>query len=296
MAAGVISLTFEGSDIAVLTLDDPNKGANVLSACVLAELETHLDGSRKAPRSGRAGHSLGQAGLVHRRGRSARVRRVARRSARQIVAMCNRGRRLFQRLSQMPFVTVAAIDGICVGGGAELAIWCDRRIMSDDAKAQFGFPEVKLGLFPGWGARPARRAWSGWGTPSRWSPAANRSTPSGGRDGPGQRRGTAGRAACGGRFALLRAEAAERRLPARSRALERTDRHQRNRAGLSRRHRLGLYPAANQWHYPAPAAALESDARRGRGSTSTRPARWKPKGWRNCSARRLIGRCSTCSS
>ena len=67
-------------------------------------------------------------------------------------------RRLFQRLSHMPFVTVAAIDGICVGGGAELAIWCDRRMMADDPKAQFGFPEVKLGLFPGWGgtARSSR--------------------------------------------------------------------------------------------------------------------------------------------
>ena len=65
--------------------------------------------------------------------------------------MCNRGRKLFQRLSKMPFVTVTAIDGLCVGGGAELALWCDRRVMSSDSKAMFGFPEVKLGLFPGWG-------------------------------------------------------------------------------------------------------------------------------------------------
>ncbi len=76
----------------------------------------------------------------------------------QIVAMCRRGRGLFQRLSKMPLVTVAAIDGICVGGGAELAAWCDRRVLTDDPKTQFGFPEVKLGLFPGWGgtARSSR--------------------------------------------------------------------------------------------------------------------------------------------
>ncbi|MEK6249245.1 MAG: 3-hydroxyacyl-CoA dehydrogenase NAD-binding domain-containing protein, partial [Planctomycetales bacterium] len=65
--------------------------------------------------------------------------------------MCTRGRTLFARLSNSPFVSVAAIDGICVGGGAELAIWCDRRILSDRQSTQFGFPEVKLGLFPGWG-------------------------------------------------------------------------------------------------------------------------------------------------
>src|SRR5262249_50547724 len=76
----------------------------------------------------------------------------------EIVAMCRRGRTLFERLSKTPYVTVAAIDGICVGGGAELAIWCDRRILADDPKTQIGFPEVKLGLFPGWGgtARSSR--------------------------------------------------------------------------------------------------------------------------------------------
>ena len=45
------------------------------------------------------------------------------------------------------FVTVAAIDGLCMGGGAELAIWCDRRVMTDNPQTQFGFPEVKLGLY-----------------------------------------------------------------------------------------------------------------------------------------------------
>ena len=64
---------------------------------------------------------------------------------------CRQGQGLFGRLSATPYVTVAAIEGICVGGGAELAAWCDRRIMSDHPKTEFGFPEVKLGLFPGWG-------------------------------------------------------------------------------------------------------------------------------------------------
>jgi 3-hydroxyacyl-CoA dehydrogenase/enoyl-CoA hydratase/3-hydroxybutyryl-CoA epimerase/3-hydroxyacyl-CoA dehydrogenase/enoyl-CoA hydratase/3-hydroxybutyryl-CoA epimerase/enoyl-CoA isomerase len=68
-----------------------------------------------------------------------------------VVTMCRRGQQLFQRLSKCPFCTVAAIDGICVGGGAELAVWCDRRVMSDNPKTEIGFPEVKLGLYPGWG-------------------------------------------------------------------------------------------------------------------------------------------------
>jgi 3-hydroxyacyl-CoA dehydrogenase/enoyl-CoA hydratase/3-hydroxybutyryl-CoA epimerase/3-hydroxyacyl-CoA dehydrogenase/enoyl-CoA hydratase/3-hydroxybutyryl-CoA epimerase/enoyl-CoA isomerase len=69
----------------------------------------------------------------------------------QIVEMCNRGRQLFARLAKMPLVTVTAIEGQCVGGGAEMALWCDRRVMAGDTKPMFGFPEVKLGLLPGWG-------------------------------------------------------------------------------------------------------------------------------------------------
>jgi 3-hydroxyacyl-CoA dehydrogenase/enoyl-CoA hydratase/carnithine racemase len=153
-----IELSWPAADIAVLTFDDPQKGANVLSRSVLDELAAHLDSL-----AGRKD----LAGLVIRSGKpgsfiaGADLREFAASfdiPAEQTVAMCHRGRKLFQRLSNTPFITVAAIDGICVGGGAELAIWCDRRILSRDPKTQFGFPEVKLGLFPGWGgtARASR--------------------------------------------------------------------------------------------------------------------------------------------
>ncbi|MEQ8839274.1 MAG: 3-hydroxyacyl-CoA dehydrogenase NAD-binding domain-containing protein, partial [Lacipirellulaceae bacterium] len=71
--------------------------------------------------------------------------------AEEVAKVARRGQELFGRLSKVPFVTVAAIDGVCFGGGAELAIWCDRRILVDNEKTNYAFPEVKLGLFPGWG-------------------------------------------------------------------------------------------------------------------------------------------------
>src|SRR5690606_19617753 len=71
--------------------------------------------------------------------------------AEQIIEISRRGQQLFGRLAKAPFVTVAAIEGICVGGGAELSVWCDRRIMVANSETSFGFPEVKLGIYPGWG-------------------------------------------------------------------------------------------------------------------------------------------------
>ena len=57
--------------------------------------------------------------------------------------------RMLCRFEDLPFPTVAAINGVCLGGGMELALACDYRVMS--TAASVGFPEVKLGIFPGFG-------------------------------------------------------------------------------------------------------------------------------------------------
>jgi 3-hydroxyacyl-CoA dehydrogenase/enoyl-CoA hydratase/carnithine racemase len=152
MADGsTIRLSMLADDIATLTLDAPDKGANVLSQSVLDELERHLD--QLQSRGDLAGLVIRSAKPgIFVAGADLREFAAAKNPTReQTMAVASRGRKLFSRLAKCPFVTVAAIDGICVGGGAELAIWCDRRIMTASPKAQFGFPEVKLGMFPGWG-------------------------------------------------------------------------------------------------------------------------------------------------
>jgi 3-hydroxyacyl-CoA dehydrogenase/enoyl-CoA hydratase/carnithine racemase len=60
------------------------------------------------------------------------------------------GHELFGRLHSLPFPTVAAINGACLGGGVELALHCSARTIST-AVRHFAFPEVFLGLFPAWG-------------------------------------------------------------------------------------------------------------------------------------------------
>ncbi len=58
--------------------------------------------------------------------------------------------RAFDRLARSPIMSVAAIDGYALGGGAELALACDIRVAG--GTAQFGFPEMTLGSVPGSGA------------------------------------------------------------------------------------------------------------------------------------------------
>ena len=62
-----------------------------------------------------------------------------------------RGQQVFQRLAELPCPTVAAIHGFCMGGGTEIALACRYRVASSDPSTRIGLPEVKLGIYPGWG-------------------------------------------------------------------------------------------------------------------------------------------------
>jgi 3-hydroxyacyl-CoA dehydrogenase/enoyl-CoA hydratase/carnithine racemase len=60
------------------------------------------------------------------------------------------GHKLFGRLRNLPFPTLAAINGACLGGGVEIPLHCDFRTISS-AVRHFACPEVFLGIFPAWG-------------------------------------------------------------------------------------------------------------------------------------------------
>ena len=60
------------------------------------------------------------------------------------------GQRTLLALSRLPQITVAVIHGACMGGGTELALNCDYRVISDDPKSVMALPEVNLGIIPAW--------------------------------------------------------------------------------------------------------------------------------------------------
>ncbi|MCI0332290.1 MAG: 3-hydroxyacyl-CoA dehydrogenase NAD-binding domain-containing protein [Planctomycetes bacterium] len=150
-ATTTFSLSFPEADVALLTLDDPQSGANVLSRHVLDALEQHLNELDK--RKGLAGLVIYSAkpGMFIAGADLKEFATWLDAPKAEVSGYCRRGQQLFGRLARGNYVTVAAIDGMCVGGGAEVALWCDRRVLTDGEKTAFGFPEVKLGLFPGWG-------------------------------------------------------------------------------------------------------------------------------------------------
>jgi 3-hydroxyacyl-CoA dehydrogenase/enoyl-CoA hydratase/3-hydroxybutyryl-CoA epimerase len=67
---------------------------------------------------------------------------------------------LFDRIERLSVPVVCAINGFCLGGGLELALACHYRIATRDTSTKLGFPEVKLGIFPGFNgtARAIRQA------------------------------------------------------------------------------------------------------------------------------------------
>ncbi|MEO9340886.1 3-hydroxyacyl-CoA dehydrogenase NAD-binding domain-containing protein [Mesorhizobium sp. SB112] len=132
--------------IAWLTLDRADESTNTLSEEVIRELDTMLDvvvesGQRALViRSAKRGGFAAGADIRDFRGVT---------DAAQIETRMHEAHRIIDRLDALTIPTIAVIHGHCLGGGLELALACDYRIATPDAK--LGFPEVLLGIHPGLG-------------------------------------------------------------------------------------------------------------------------------------------------
>ncbi len=138
-----------GDGLFTLTFDLPDKKVNVFSRPVLAELDNLIDELSKRDdirclvlRSGKRGNFIAGADIEE-------IAHVG--DAAQAEAGVRIGQRLFNAWSALPFPTIAAVRGTCVGGGMELALAGDYILISDRDDICIGLPEVRLGILPAWG-------------------------------------------------------------------------------------------------------------------------------------------------
>lgn len=133
-----------------LVFDLPNEKVNKLSLDTLLELETILDKIHNQSgirileiTSGKEDTFIAGADL---HGFAPAFKDPA-----QLDKLINTGHRVFNKLENLPFPTVAIINGACLGGGMEFALACSYRVVTDNPKTSLGLPETSLGIIPGWG-------------------------------------------------------------------------------------------------------------------------------------------------
>ncbi len=134
--------------IAHLVMDHSARKLNVLDLDAVASLEAALTDLEAAPpkgvivRSGKPGSFIAGADVDA----IGAINNVS-----EVEALVRRGQAAYVRLAALPCATVAAIDGVCLGGGTEMALACDSRVASEEPRTQIGLPEVMLGILPAWG-------------------------------------------------------------------------------------------------------------------------------------------------
>ena len=131
-----------------LTLDRAGESNNSLSREVLLELEQIVSGLEKEP----------PRGLVLQSGKDksfivgADVREFEEvTDPTEVAEILREAHGLLHRIESLPFPTAVAIEGFCLGGGLELTLAFDYRIASNIDETRLGFPEVRLGIYPGFG-------------------------------------------------------------------------------------------------------------------------------------------------
>jgi len=132
-----------------VVFDRPGERVNLLDERLLRELGSVLDDARRRedvravlfrstkPGMFMAGMDVEQIASVRDAYRGAEGARF--------------GQSVFQKVADVGRPSACAINGVCLGGGAELALACSLRVAADDPAVRIGFPEVKIGIIPGFG-------------------------------------------------------------------------------------------------------------------------------------------------
>jgi 3-hydroxyacyl-CoA dehydrogenase / enoyl-CoA hydratase / 3-hydroxybutyryl-CoA epimerase len=142
------SLEIDPDRVAWLKCDTPGTSTNVLSAAVLRDLEVQIKDIAAQRPAGVVIHSAKANGFIA----GADIKEFLKiRTPEEGYELVRAGQAVLQSLADLPCPSVAALHGFVLGGGLELALACSYRVAADDASLSLGFPEVLLGIHPGFG-------------------------------------------------------------------------------------------------------------------------------------------------
>jgi 3-hydroxyacyl-CoA dehydrogenase / enoyl-CoA hydratase / 3-hydroxybutyryl-CoA epimerase len=141
----------DADGIVTLTLDDPTSSANTMNELYLDSMKAAVD-RLYAEADDITGVVIASAKKTFFAGGNLKgMVQATKADAAQIYAMGEGVKAGLRRLEQFPRPVVAAINGAALGGGLEICLACNHRILVDDPKVEIGLPEASLGLLPGGG-------------------------------------------------------------------------------------------------------------------------------------------------
>ena len=142
------TVEIDAERVAWLVCDTPGTSTNVLSAAVLRDLAAQLQDLAVKRPAGVVIRSAKPNGFIA----GADIKEFLNiRTPAQGFELVRAGQSVLQQIEDLPCPSIAALHGFVLGGGLELALACTYRIGADDRTLSLGFPEVMLGLNPGFG-------------------------------------------------------------------------------------------------------------------------------------------------
>jgi 3-hydroxyacyl-CoA dehydrogenase / enoyl-CoA hydratase / 3-hydroxybutyryl-CoA epimerase len=140
-------LKADADGVTWLLMDKAGASANSLSRDVMEELDAMLARIERAPPRALIVASAKRGFIA-----GADIKEfVGIETTEQAYSLIRQGQLVLDRLAALSCVTVAAINGFALGGGLEVALACRYRVAIDDPSVTLGFPEVQLGVHPGFG-------------------------------------------------------------------------------------------------------------------------------------------------
>ncbi|GAA4669121.1 3-hydroxyacyl-CoA dehydrogenase NAD-binding domain-containing protein [Nocardioides nanhaiensis] len=145
----------DADGIVTLTLDDPNQSANTMNELYISSMEAavgRLEDELAADAGSVTGVVVASAKKTFFAGGDLKnMVQAGKDDAESVFALGERVKAALRRLEKLPKPVVAAINGAALGGGYEICLATNHRILVDDSSVKVGLPEATLGLLPGGG-------------------------------------------------------------------------------------------------------------------------------------------------